>query len=494
MSPLLFAVVVDVLLRKLTLAMNGQGTVRAFADDTAAVLDNLFGFLPTVAQLFDEYAAISGLHLNYGKTVLVPLWRREEREYEEIDRMLAAIGGGWVQVLVRSMAKYLGFLVGPGRDDSIWDKPVTKWRLRARGWQGTHVGLQYSALVYNVFCASVLYFIAQLEPIPVEVHAQEEATMLVLASGPTAWANSSDLWRMGAQCGVGRSFHCIKARGEASMLRAYYFENWERPIREEVARLATWERTSCQIDRQFFWRGWFERSYPRTLHRNQLVLAERGIRLQDIRTKLCPGRNAAKDRAKLRAGFQREAARANLQAYLETWEYRIDHKLVRWELQGNRHRHRNLLINNLQRLGKLVPPRVAAASWGLVWNRWCTARRFQGEAPCMLGCGRGKDSIEHYMGCRVGREAGGRMLRLGGNYARRKQCLLGVIKFDDDSEQTCWAVLAYGLYMTTNARRASRMQARPLEEAVQEVMQHCRQAVEGDPRAKRCLSQRWAAR
>eukprot|EP00972_Heterocapsa_arctica_P040984 6041633-Heterocapsa_arctica.AAC.1 len=61
--------------------------------------------------------------------------------------------------------------------------------------------------------------------------------MLLLAKGPTAWANASDLWRMGEQCGVGRSFHCIRARGEAAMLRAYHLENWERPIASEVTSM-----------------------------------------------------------------------------------------------------------------------------------------------------------------------------------------------------------------------------------------------------------------
>eukprot|EP00972_Heterocapsa_arctica_P044404 6557034-Heterocapsa_arctica.AAC.1 len=65
------------------------------------------------------------------------------------------IGGGWGQVLTRATAKYLGFLVGPGRGDDIWTKAVAKWQARARGWSGTGLGMQFSALVYNVFCASV---------------------------------------------------------------------------------------------------------------------------------------------------------------------------------------------------------------------------------------------------------------------------------------------------------------------------------------------------
>ncbi|CAK0791805.1 unnamed protein product [Prorocentrum cordatum] len=44
-------------------------------------------------------------------------------------------------------------------------------------------------------------------------------------------------------------------------------------------------------------------------------------------------------------------------------------------------------------------PRIGAAFIRTAFNGWCTARRFQGRAGCLLGCGRGNDSIEHYSDC-----------------------------------------------------------------------------------------------
>ena len=76
--------------------LGDKGCARAFADDTAAVVDDLFGALPGIARLFDEYAAISGLFLNYTKTVIIPLWRDEERRHEDIRKLLAKIAGEWV--------------------------------------------------------------------------------------------------------------------------------------------------------------------------------------------------------------------------------------------------------------------------------------------------------------------------------------------------------------------------------------------------------------
>ena len=94
-SPLICAVVVDILLRGLEAILNGRGITRAFADDTAAVLEDLCGFLLRVAQLFDEYAVLPGLFLNYGKAIIVPLWRLAERNYEDISRLLSEIAGEW---------------------------------------------------------------------------------------------------------------------------------------------------------------------------------------------------------------------------------------------------------------------------------------------------------------------------------------------------------------------------------------------------------------
>ncbi len=40
------------------------------------------------------------------------------------------------------------------------------------------------------------------------------------------------------------------------------------------------------------------------------------------------------------------------------------------------------LQRNLVDIGKVVPPRVTAAEFGRVWNRRCTARRFQMRLDC----------------------------------------------------------------------------------------------------------------
>ena len=110
--------------------------------------------------------------------------------------------------------------------------------------------------------------------------------MLLMAKGPRCWANSSDLWRMGEQCGIGRSFHCIQARAEAAMLRALELENWERLMKVEVEELSRIERDTEQWDRKIFWATWYANSFPERLMNNKERIRAKGIDVSNIKAQL----------------------------------------------------------------------------------------------------------------------------------------------------------------------------------------------------------------
>ena len=222
-------------------------------------------------------------------------------------------------------------------------------------------------------------------------------------------------------------------------------------------------------------------------------MATKGIALDKIKSRLNKGDDIEKERNRLKGCFQREVARDCLKTFLDSWEHRVEHKLKRWKIDGLRRKYRDIFIHNLANLQKLVAPRVAAAVWGMAWNRWCTARRFQGCKPCLLGCGNGEDSIEHYIGCSIGREVGSRLLRVEDCYEGRKCSMMGASKYPSAQKQTCWAVLVYGLYMATNFRRYNQGSMSPREESVQEVMQFCRRAVEGHPKSCKILHTLWSS-
>ena len=75
LSGLLFAIAVDVLLRKLQKHLHNDEELGAFADDIAVVVSNVWTTMPILRRIFDEFEQISALKLNIRKTVLIPLWK-----------------------------------------------------------------------------------------------------------------------------------------------------------------------------------------------------------------------------------------------------------------------------------------------------------------------------------------------------------------------------------------------------------------------------------
>ena len=97
--------------------------------------------------------------------------------------------------------------------------------------------------------------------------------------------------------------------------------------------------------------------------------------------------------------------------------------------------------------------------FGLVWNRWCTSRRFQKSDPCVL-CKNPdtRDSIEHYSSCEVSHKLA-KYLFLGrnpfcGDYADNLAHLLG-IDISDDSRRLDHLIWVFILYTLQNFARAS---------------------------------------
>ncbi|CAE8582650.1 unnamed protein product [Polarella glacialis] len=86
LSPLLFALCADILLRETSKHLSGDEALCAVEDDTAAVVADYVRPLPTLSKLFQEFESISAL-------AICPLWK---------------------DILVRTAGKYLGFMIGPG--------------------------------------------------------------------------------------------------------------------------------------------------------------------------------------------------------------------------------------------------------------------------------------------------------------------------------------------------------------------------------------------
>ena len=132
LSPLLFAAAVDVLL-KIIIKRIPKSTSRAFADDIGAIFECWHEARPIAEDIFNQFAAMSGLELNIAKTVCIPLW--EGSPEGEVRRALQASDSSWKDVCVADHGAYLGFNVGPGRvSHSSWSKANDKFYKRCSQW------------------------------------------------------------------------------------------------------------------------------------------------------------------------------------------------------------------------------------------------------------------------------------------------------------------------------------------------------------------------
>ena len=165
-------------------------------------------------------------------------------------------------------------------------------------------------------------------------------------------------------------------------------------------------------------------------------------------------------------------------------------KLMRWKLQGLPGHVAPRAHRGLCRLNGLVCPRVVAAVWRTLFNGWTTARRFQAQGQCLLGC-RGpfqEDSIEHYAHCGVVRNFKAKFLwdalslheaDARSSDAKGEFITLGLnLSEVDDDALARRAILVYAVYCTVNNIRHTNP-ATSGETVMDMMLQYTQEAVRG---------------
>ena len=120
LSPIVYAMVAEVLLDKIEADCENV-FVRAYADDTVLIIQDMEKTIPILEKLFEEFEAISGLRLNRSKSVIVP---HADADPDNFARKLSRCANKWGTMQVDKKAKYLGFMMGPGKQESSWKKHV----------------------------------------------------------------------------------------------------------------------------------------------------------------------------------------------------------------------------------------------------------------------------------------------------------------------------------------------------------------------------------
>ena len=122
LSPLLFVVVLDGLLRRLR-ADSPRTFTRMYADDTAMVLEDIVKELPVLDLIFQEIGRAANLHLNVRKCILIPLFGADEGDPQLLLRTAAPALAG---MTFAGCGKYLGYWIGPDKGHRSWQQAFKK--------------------------------------------------------------------------------------------------------------------------------------------------------------------------------------------------------------------------------------------------------------------------------------------------------------------------------------------------------------------------------
>ena len=402
LSPLLFALVGDIILRRLQ-RLCPTATIRAFADDIALVSCDVHRDTSTLMAVFAEAAKVAGLSLNLPKCVLIPLWPVDYAFYRHD---FARAFPSWAGMTIAGKGVYLGFVIGPEAGHDSWTKPLAKYIKAAQFWGGLGLGMQYSVVAYTTYVLPILSYVAQICAPSDEALAYENRAIRLLFRGPGHWCSNNDLWFAADHFGQARNLPSLSHMCMAAKKRV---ELWEKYASGGLGARAKYRQLqdtlSCtdHINRVARWSSWYYNGPIATLHKNSDILGGWGLHgatlLKAAGWEDIDPEDRARGVKKVKSKFQACARKAIVLRRRPDHLARIRAKIQRWRLPGPPRHTTDRCANMLRRLARLVPPRVASAVWKTLWNACTTGRWFQRQGhKCLRGCGSrwGEDSIEHY--------------------------------------------------------------------------------------------------
>ena len=451
LSPLIFSVISDVLLRRLHRLAPGV-LVRAYADDIALVLRRLFE-ARMLEDIFGEYEFVSGLKLHPSKSVVVPL---SLRSHDEIRTDIAAVAHAWGSFCIAGCTKYLGFLLGPSRGSHAWDSAIRKMHERAKVWKGIGAGMLVSIAALKMYIYPLAGFLVQLEQLPPDWKREEQRIVNTLFPGTPGWTSPSLMQNL-RSLGFPGELPSLDAMALGAKCRVH---NWEDrkdgglQIRRRLRRLtATANITEFPL-RAAHWRSWLTGNFFAFLQQAHDKLsdmaADRGISIEALlqgTDEVPVPKNKWQKRCTIL--FSRPDPRC--------LDRHLRRRLDRWTipaLPGHRIRR---LQSALRRLGPLVPPCVWAATLKAMMDGWTSKDRARPAAFCCFGCQESSDTIAHYARCVEVKRLTSTTLRLAEPcFEDKLEDFLLLRKSLGDTQLAMGALRVYATFIATNAVRNGR--------------------------------------
>jgi len=426
LSPLLFAVVADLLLRRLKSKFPGSSR-RAYADDLAMVIPNMVKEGGRILNCFSDYHRISGLQLNMSKVVIIPLWRPNPRTFEGTYRHGPSFVGpfnsnsaiiksgiiqlypGWGPATVSGKAKYLGFTIGPEAGDDTWNDTLSKAMKRVESWQKVGCSLFYTVTLFNVYILSTFSFICQLLDPPEEWEKQEALFLRKLIKGPWMWAGPEIFKALKQSLHFPREVGDLRKIAKAAQFRVASNEfraGGGLLIQSRVAHAEVCQRASQHIHLHTHWGKWLAGGFSKQLCENYKRLGEapHKISLAGIETtlaKMSPRPWDKKTMTRVVKGTQAQCLK-QIKGPTDSTHLKMARELKKWQLDTYSRTHTDRAFRVLRTLRKHTIPKIMAAHYRTWMDGWTTSARMHekgGVKPCTW-CGQKEgDKLQHYCGC-----------------------------------------------------------------------------------------------
>ena len=281
------------------------------------------------------------------------------------------------------------------------------------------------------------------------------------AHGVGNWFQMDDVLHLKRAYGFTGEFRDPRIMARAAMLCTAHWEDGregglQAERRSDILQAAY--RHSPHFDRAREWSHWFDRAFVHQLANHiKSCRSEQGISRRQVEehlTKGCPRPWTPQMEAAVKRNFQKEVhSRMAAQSRYDA-ESRLRTNVKRFGILDRREAARSLQW--LRHLAKTVPPRVWAATFGCIWNRWATSRRRQEvRSRCCFGCQWADDSIEHYATCGVVVSFARRRLHLLFRFSRHMQYWMLAAPEDQETKEESWwarlSLLHYAVLRTITA-------------------------------------------
>ena len=398
LSMILFAICVDPLIRQIADCLDTEidEVVAAFADDIGLVLADITRTLPRILALFQSFGNLCGLKLNLSKCCVVSLADSPIKQtfFTTCFRLLAP---AWADFSFKDHAEYLGFMLGPGGADTVWDAVIRKADDTILRWSQLGLGFNFNVLACNIYVLSLFQYIGQLAACNDKVTGLLKRMESRLFRGPGNWIPTGFLVSL-KLIGFHVELRDLGATLLASKVRVANHSCLDTMhLRHDLCLAVNAFRTTYPDHHHVHWH-----SHAFLLN---LVLANHNFRVDCLKDN---------DISSLCAVGEQQALKSQKKIYAALCSQNLPTK--RWRMiEGLRKRMSrfdfgipighavNRASNRLNLAKGKVKPAVIATYVKTLLNAWPTSRRMRTlhRNPVSLCpfCREGDDSIEHFVRC-----------------------------------------------------------------------------------------------